>query len=315
MRYGDLAHPGGGVRYGDLAYAPLGATPTVTGPATMQSGQPATFTVANFGGAITTATVSGVDASASISQTGDQVTITVPDMFAAGLAIRAHTVVMGDGTDTAQDDVDLVAPDGWTSITLSGYATIVETVWTRTLDAAVSSIADDDVFELVDGDLVWYFNDGANDLVVNEDGTYNLDEQFAPLTIGRIAYFPDSQDPEAGPDGIYSVMGDYTIQELAAYAALPFGVDLSVDATVAASGGYAAPSELSYTALPFGVELDVDATLAVSGSYGTPTLYTAQPFGVDVDLDLTVGTMTGGFGPPSEGGQQNSLTIGLHLGV
>jgi hypothetical protein len=194
------------------SFTTLASGPTVTGPATMQSAGQAVFTVYDFAGAITSATVSGIDVSASIQQTGDQVTITVPDMFSAGLALRAHEVVLGDGVDSDSDFVDLVAANDWYAITLNGYATIVGETWTRTLAAEVAAIADDDVFNLIDGDIVWYFNAGTNDLVVNADGTYNVDANYSPLTIGRIAYFPDSVDPEAGPDGLYSEMGDYTIR-------------------------------------------------------------------------------------------------------
>jgi hypothetical protein len=169
-------------------------------PEWIQSGQQATFTVVDYDDPISFATIGGVNVSATINQSGNQVTVDVPDMFDVGLERKAQPVVLGDGTDQYQQNVLLIPPDGWLYVVLSGYDTLAE-------DA--ESMADDSVLTLTDGDWLYYHDPGGI-LTVDGDGVASMDANLSPQTFQRIAYFPGDIN---GIDGVYSEMGDYVISE------------------------------------------------------------------------------------------------------
>jgi len=190
------------------------------------SGQQFTFTVSNFQGSITAVSFAGIDISASISQDGSEVTVTLPDAFEEGIYVNAprgfgedrnilereqKNLIVGDGTDTAFTTVSFFAPEGYYRVILDNYATMIGETWVRLLDEEAESLADDSEVQLVDGDELWFY-DPEGYLDVADDGVVNMDAENAPYTVGRMFFIPDSDDPDAGPDGIYSIMGDYIVE-------------------------------------------------------------------------------------------------------
>jgi hypothetical protein len=223
------------------SFQTLSDQPYVIGPATMVSGATVVVTVGLFTGAIAVASIGTINVSASIQQTGDQVTLTVPDMFLVGLARGAQTIYVANAgeTETATTQVELLPPAHYYHRILDGYATIVETVWTRTLAPEVQSMADDNTVQLVDGDEFWYY-DPQDYLTVDAAAVASMAQENAPYTVGRMWRDPDSTELDAGPNGIYSVLGDYTIYEAGPWGLMSVqevGADtLTADGAVAISG-------------------------------------------------------------------------------
>lgn len=109
-RAGSWVHPEGGWRAGSPVYVALAGLISVTAPAEITSG--ATFVVAveNFSGGITTATVGGVDVSASISQVGNDVTLTAPLLWDNRLLAGTVTVTVADVFDSASTTTHIAPP-------------------------------------------------------------------------------------------------------------------------------------------------------------------------------------------------------------
>ena len=140
---------------------------SVSAPATAVSGETVTITASNFADPITSATFAGIDVSASISQTGDDVTIDVPEAFANGLPFESLPIEVSDGTDTASTSTTL-EPDA--TIRFNGLVAGYEGEdWT---DENVFTTFEDDSIAVQDG---WHYTVRDPEEIIetfNDDGTY-----------------------------------------------------------------------------------------------------------------------------------------------
>ena len=165
MIFDSPIHPSGGT-YFDTAYF-VDDVASVSAPATVTSGETVTVTVSNFADPITSATFAGIDVSASISQTGDDVTIDVPEAFANGLPFESLPIEVSDGTDTASTSTTL-EPDA--TIRFNGLVAGYEGEdWT---DENVFTTFEDDSIAVQDG---WHYTVRDPEEIIetfNDDGTY-----------------------------------------------------------------------------------------------------------------------------------------------
>ena len=241
---------------------------SISAPATAVSGQTITVAVNNFEGPITLAIFAGVDVSASVSQTGDDVTVDVPEAFANGLPFESLPIEIGDGTDTASTNT-VLEPD--TTIRFNGLVAGFENeTWT---DENVFTAFEDSGIIVQDG---WHYtvrDPQEHTATFNDDGTF----EAAPGDF-YVRVF-DETDTTDSSYGTWTEEATIAVEEDQTPPSLSLGEE-----------EYAPGSEITGTLTNFtGVPTDTVVMESVSDSQSSVSLsVTWQQVGDDYELVGTI---------------------------